>query len=70
MESTASTISGVSLSARVWLSFVDRDVRATFKRSSRSTAFSSLNVSRNYRSPMLATSVTESEGKIPSEPQS
>jgi hypothetical protein len=48
MESTASTISGVSLSAREWLSFVERDVRATLRRSSRSTSFSSLNVSRNW----------------------
>jgi hypothetical protein len=48
MARTASTISGVSLFARVALSFVESDVRATESRSSRSTSFSSLNVSRNY----------------------
>lgn len=49
MESTASTMAGVSFSARVALSFVDNDVRATESKSSRSTSFSSLKESRNYR---------------------
>ncbi len=49
MESTASTMAGVSFSARVALSFVDNDVRATEIKSSRSTSFSSLNESKNYR---------------------
>lgn len=48
MESTASTMAGVSFSASVALSFVDSDVRATESKSSRSTSFSSLNESRNY----------------------
>jgi hypothetical protein len=48
MARTASTMSGVSFSARVWLSFVEREVRATHINSSRSTSLSSLNVSRNY----------------------
>ena len=49
MDSTASTIAGVSLSASVPFSFVARDVRATESRSSRSTSFCNLNVSRNYK---------------------
>lgn len=53
MESTASTIAGVSFSARVPLSFVDKDVLATDSSSSRSTSFSSLKLSRNYRSRLL-----------------
>lgn len=47
MARTASTIAGVSFSASVALSFVDKDVRATESRSSRSTSFSSLKESRN-----------------------
>ena len=47
MDSTASTIAGVSRSARETFSLVASDVRATDSRSSRSTSFCSLNVSRN-----------------------
>jgi uncharacterized protein YoaH (UPF0181 family) len=47
MESTASTIAGVSFSASEALSLVARDVRATESSSSRSTSFCSLNESRN-----------------------
>lgn len=50
MESTASTTAGVSFSARVPLSFVDKDVLATESNSSRLTSFSSLKLSRNCRS--------------------
>ncbi len=49
MARTASTISGVSFSASVWLSLVESDVRATQSSSSRSTSLSNLNVSRNYK---------------------
>lgn len=48
MDKTASTIAGVSCSARAALSLVARDVLATDRRSSRSTSFSILKVSRNY----------------------
>lgn len=54
MESTASTRAGVSFSARAPLSFVDKDVLATDSSSSRSTSFSSLKLSRNCRSRLLA----------------
>ena len=47
MDSTASTIAGVSRSAREMFNLVASDVRATESRSSRSTSFCSLNVSRN-----------------------
>ena len=47
MESTASTIAGVSFSAREVLSLVARDVRATESSNSRSTSFCSLKESRN-----------------------
>ena len=47
MDSTASTIAGVSRSARETFNLVARDVRATESRSSRSTSFCSLKVSRN-----------------------
>ena len=47
MDSTASTIAGVRRSARETFNFVASDVRATESRSSRSTSFCSLNVSRN-----------------------
>lgn len=53
MESTASTIAGVSFSARVPFSFVDRDVLATDSNSSRSTSFSNLKLSRNCRRRLL-----------------
>lgn len=49
MDNTASTIAGVSVSASVLFSLVAREVRATERRSSRSTSFSNLNLSRNYR---------------------
>lgn len=49
MDRTASTMSGVSFLARVAFSFVERDVRATDSRSSRSTSLGSLKVSRNYK---------------------
>lgn len=48
MDNTASTIAGVSCSARAGLSLVARDVLATDRSSSRSTSLSILNVSRNY----------------------
>ena len=54
MASTASTISGVSCSASVVSSFVESDVRATERRSSRSTSFASLKSSRNYMSFSLS----------------
>lgn len=69
MARTASTISGVSFSARVWLSFVERDVRATHSRSSRSTSLDSLNSSRNYRYLLEKTSNSQPSNlpsKIPS----
>ena len=47
MDSTASTIAGVSFSARDALSLVARDVRATESKSSRSTSFCSLKESKN-----------------------
>lgn len=55
MARTASTISGVSFSASVWLSLVERDVRATHSRSSRSTSRSNLKVSKNYRKSQVST---------------
>ena len=47
MVKTASTMSGVRTSARLALSFVERDVRATDVRSSLSTSFCNLKSSRN-----------------------
>ena len=47
MDSTASTIAGVRRSAREAFNLVASDVRATESRSSRSTSFCNLNVSRN-----------------------
>ena len=49
MARTASTMSGVSLAANVELSFVERDVRATLRSSSRSISLGSLNESRNWK---------------------
>lgn len=65
MESTASTIAGVSFSARVPFSFVDKDVLATDSSSSRSTSFSSLKLSRNCRSRLLARSCYNDMKPIP-----
>jgi hypothetical protein len=48
MASTESTISGVSCSASELSSLVESEVRATERRSSRSTSFASLNSSRNW----------------------
>jgi hypothetical protein len=47
MARTASTIAGVRLWARLAFSLVAREVRATERRSSRSTSRGSLNWSRN-----------------------
>ena len=47
MASTASTIAGVSFSAKDVFNLVESDVRATERSSSRSTSFSSLKSSRN-----------------------
>jgi hypothetical protein len=47
IASTESTIEGVSFSARALLSLVEREVRATQRRSSLSTSRSSLKESRN-----------------------
>lgn len=49
MAKTASTMSGVSLAASVELSFVEREVRATLRRRSRSISLGSLNESRNWK---------------------
>lgn len=65
MESTASTIAGVSFSARAPLSFVDKDVLATDSSSSRSTSFSSLKLSRNCRRRLLARSCYKHINPIP-----
>lgn len=47
-------MAGVSLAARVELSLVASDVRATLRRSSRSTSLGSLKVSRNYGGELKA----------------
>lgn len=62
MASTASTMDGVSCSARELLSLVDKDVRATESRSSRSTSFWSLNSSRNYGQERLERSKVSIRG--------
>lgn len=48
MARTASTMAGVNFFANVEFSLVVREVRATLRRSSRSTSLASLKLSRNY----------------------
>lgn len=68
MASTASTIAGVSFSARGASSLVDREVRATERRSSRSTSFSNLNSSRNYTNGLSIVFQVPCGSSIPSKP--
>lgn len=49
MARTASTIEGVNFSARAPFNFVEREVRATERSSSRSISLWILNLSRNYK---------------------
>lgn len=59
-------MAGVRLVASVELSFVDSDVRATERSSSRSTSLGSLNVSRNYhrRSFVSNTNTAPTRGNL------